>query len=158
MINITNIEDKKMNKYQRKIWKNTKAFHPVLATIILIAVTVAVSVVVAAWMGGMTIGLMGNVEQVQTTNAQCPDANTIILTLRNTGEATVTISSTQATVDGKAIPITSAIDGFDIAKGTSKDFTSDLTGVITMQQGTQYSIRLVTEKGTAILYTVTYNA
>ncbi len=147
-----------MNKYQRTIWKNTKAFHPVLATIILIAVTVAVSVVVAAWMGGMTIGLMGNVEQVQAANVQCPDANTIILTLRNTGGATVTISSTQATVDGQAIPITSASGSFDITKGTSKDFTLDLTGVITMQQGTQYSIRVFTEKGTAILYTVTYNS
>ena len=52
----------------RKFKKNAKALSPVVASIILIAVTVAVSVVVAAWMGGMTIGLMGNAEQASITN------------------------------------------------------------------------------------------
>ena len=47
-----------MNTYIRKLKKNSKALSPVVASIILIAVTVAVSVVVAAWMGGMSIGLM----------------------------------------------------------------------------------------------------
>ena len=54
--------------YIRKFKKNSKALSPVVASIILIAVTVAVSVVVAAWMGGMTIGLMGNAEQASITN------------------------------------------------------------------------------------------
>ncbi len=54
--------------YIRKFKKNAKALSPVVASIILIAVTVAVSVVVAAWMGGMTIGLMGNAEQASITN------------------------------------------------------------------------------------------
>ena len=57
-----------MNKYFRKFKKNAKALSPVVASIILIAVTVAVSVVVAAWMGGMTIGLMGNAEQASIAN------------------------------------------------------------------------------------------
>ena len=56
------------NKLYRKFKKNSKGLSPVVASIILIAVTVAVSVVVAAWMGGMTIGLMGNAEQVSITN------------------------------------------------------------------------------------------
>jgi flagellin-like protein len=56
--------------YIRKFKKNSKALSPVVASIILIAVTVAVSVVVAAWMGGMTIGLMGSTEQVSITNVQ----------------------------------------------------------------------------------------
>ena len=51
-------------KNLRTIKKNAKALSPVVASIILIAVTVAVSVVVAAWMGGMTLGFMGNAEQV----------------------------------------------------------------------------------------------
>ena len=49
----------------RKFRKNAKALSPVVASIILIAVTVAVSVVVAAWMGGMTIGLMGQQNKCQ---------------------------------------------------------------------------------------------
>ena len=52
----------------RKFKKNAKALSPVIATIILIAVTVAVSVVVAAWMGALTIGFMGNAEQASITN------------------------------------------------------------------------------------------
>ena len=52
----------------RTIKKNAKALSPVVASIILIAVTVAVSVVVAAWMGGMSVGLMGNAEQATITN------------------------------------------------------------------------------------------
>ena len=65
-----------MNKYFRKFKKNAKALSPVVASIILIAVTVAVSVVVAAWMGGMTIGLMGNAEQASIANIAFPGANT----------------------------------------------------------------------------------
>jgi flagellin-like protein len=42
-----------------KILKNRKALSPVVASIILIAVTVAVSIAVAAWMGALTIGFMG---------------------------------------------------------------------------------------------------
>ncbi len=48
------------SKGYRKFRKNAKALSPVIATIILIAVTVTVSVVVAAWMGVLTIGFMGN--------------------------------------------------------------------------------------------------
>lgn len=48
------------SKGYMKFRKNAKALSPVIATIILIAVTVAVSVVVAAWMGALTIGFMGN--------------------------------------------------------------------------------------------------
>ena len=59
-----------MKNYFRKFKKNAKALSPVVASIILIAVTVAVSVVVAAWMSGMTFGLMGNAEQAKITNVQ----------------------------------------------------------------------------------------
>ncbi len=65
-----------MNTYLRKINKNTKALSPVVASIILIAVTVAVSVVVAAWMGGMSLGLMNNAEQVTASN---PVFNALVL-------------------------------------------------------------------------------
>lgn len=68
-------EVKKMNTY-RKFRKNAKALSPVVASIILIAVTVAVSVVVAAWMGGMTIGLMCSAEQVSITNIAFPSGST----------------------------------------------------------------------------------
>ncbi len=75
-----------MNTF-RKIKKNAKALSPVVASIILIAVTVAVSVVVAAWMGGMSIGLMGNAEQGTITNVAFSGGNTIAVTVQNTGQS-----------------------------------------------------------------------
>ena len=151
-----------MNTYIRKIRKNSKALSPVVASIILIAVTVAVSVVVAAWMGGMTIGLMGNAEQVSITNYVCPDTGSVTLTVRNTGGATVTLSATAATMDGKAATLTPVVapiapaTGMDVSKGGSADFTLAFIDPI-MQPGAQYNIKLVTAKGTTIPYTITYN-
>ncbi len=51
--------------------KSRKALSPVVASIILIAVTVAVSIAVAAWMGALTFNFMAT-EQVNITNLQFP--------------------------------------------------------------------------------------
>ena len=80
----------------RKFKKNAKGLSPVVASIILIAVTVAVSVVVAAWMGGMTIGLMGNAEQAKINMEPLSitmQPNQVIVTVQNTGSAPVSYSS-----------------------------------------------------------------
>ena len=77
--------------YIRKIKKNAKALSPVIASIILIAVTVAVSVVVAAWMGGMTIGLMGNAENASITNVHLPQDARCSYDVSNNGANTVYI-------------------------------------------------------------------
>jgi flagellin-like protein len=47
-----------------KILKSRKALSPVVASIILIAVTVAVSIAVAAWMGALSFSFMGSGEQL----------------------------------------------------------------------------------------------
>jgi archaeal type IV pilus assembly protein PilA len=155
------------SKIIRKFKKNSKGLSPVVASIILIAVTVAVSVVVAAWMGGMTIGLMGNAEQVSITNyAFAADGSTVTIDVRNTGTATVTISS--ATMDGAPTtiagvmpnpapdPVPSASDLMNIGKGNTVSFTLNAPGS-GFSPGAQYSIKIVTAKGTTVPYTVTYN-
>src|SRR4030066_1223935 len=85
----------KMNTI-RKIRKNAKALSPVVASIILIAVTVAVSIAVAAWMGALTVGFMGSssitITNVQFAGTSGDAANTIVLTLKNTGTKSVTVS------------------------------------------------------------------
>ena len=48
--------------------QNRKALSPVIASIILITITVAVSIAVAAWMGTLTVGFMST-EEVSITNA-----------------------------------------------------------------------------------------
>ena len=140
--------------YIRKIKKNSKALSPVVASIILIAVTVAVSVVVAAWMGGMTIGLMGNAEQVSVSNVVFANDHSVTLTIRNTGGATITIST--ATVDGTAATTLTAPTDLNVAKGASKDFTITVASG-TFHAGAQYELKLVTAKGTTVVYTATYN-
>jgi flagellin-like protein len=78
-----------------KLFKSKKALSPVVASIILIAVTVAVSIAVAAWMGALTIGFMGSSSLTITNTAfggQSANAtNYISITLKNTGTKTVTL-------------------------------------------------------------------
>jgi flagellin-like protein len=90
-------------KTLRKIRKNAKALSPVVASIILIAVTVAVSIAVAAWMGALTVGFMGS-SSVTITNTEFKGTagaadNTILLALKNTGTKSVTISQVKVNND-----------------------------------------------------------
>jgi flagellin-like protein len=140
----------------RKFRKNAKALSPVIATIILIAVTVAVSVVVAAWMGALTIGFMGNSEQASITNTVLSNSGTggvgvATLTVQNTGSASVTIST--ATIDGTTATFTVAPAG-PIAKGTSSTVTLTWTSAFT--NTAQYTIKLMTAKGNAVVTQASY--
>lgn len=137
----------------RKFRKNAKALSPVVASIILIAVTVAVSVVVAAWMGGMTIGLMGNAEQVSITNiAFNGTSSTISVMVQNSAGATSNI--TTAFVNGATATMNGGATNVGLDK--SSTVTIDLTGT-TLSAGTSYSIKLITAKGTSVVNTATYN-
>ena len=139
----------------RKFRKNAKALSPVIATIILIAVTVAVSVVVAAWMGALTIGFMGNSEQVSITNTVLSNTGgngQAVLTVQNTGSASVTISG--ATIDGNTVSFTVSPVG-PIAKGTSSTVTLTWTGS-TFVNTAQYTIKLMTAKGNTVATQATY--
>jgi flagellin-like protein len=145
------------NKLYRKFKKNSKGLSPVVASIILIAVTVAVSVVVAAWMGGMTIGLMGSAEKVTITNVDFNEngaaADTLAVTVQNTGDTSVTISS--AFVDNTEVE-SFIVDPTPIAK--SETSTATLTVLDgTLAAGTQYTIKLVTQAGNSLVYSATYN-
>ena len=144
----------------RKFKKNAKALSPVIATIILIAVTVAVSVVVAAWMGGMTIGLMGNAEQASMTNIVLTAPSTATVTVQNTGAATVTITS--ATIDGNTANMYNSttlapLSSVPIVKGSSVTFNVTAITGVTFTDSAQYTIKLMTAKGNTITSTPTYS-
>jgi archaeal type IV pilus assembly protein PilA len=137
----------------RKFRKNAKALSPVVASIILIAVTVAVSVVVAAWMGGLTLGFMGNAEQVTMSNPVFTAA-AVTVTARNSGASSATIQS--GAVDNGAsqtptVPVTSPVGSLTILKGSTQNII--LAGSFT--SGAQYQLSLITSKGTTIVYTAT---
>ncbi len=82
----------KMKNFRR----SRKALSPVVASIILIAVTVAVSIAVAAWMGALTVGFMGSnsltVTNVSFQGTSADPANTIVVSLKNTGTKAVTVA------------------------------------------------------------------
>jgi archaeal type IV pilus assembly protein PilA len=92
-----------MNRTIQKIRHDAKALSPVVASIILIAVTVAVSIAVAAWMGGMTIGFMGS-SSVTVTSVDFNTNSTLTANLKNTGTKAVTIVSVK--VNNQATTIT----------------------------------------------------
>ena len=129
-----------------KIRKNVKALSPVVASIILIAVTVAVSVVVAAWMGGMSIGLMGNAEQATITNMAF-GPNSIAVTVNNTGTSPVTIN--EGWINN------AKHSSFDIALPrtieANKGIVINMTSV-TVTNGYNYQVKLMSSKGNPFLY------
>jgi flagellin-like protein len=141
-----------MNYYMRKFKKNTKALSPVVASIILIAVTVAVSVVVAAWMGGMTIGLMGSAEQVSITNVAIPSANTIQVLVQNAGGTQGTINSAFIN-DVAVIPFTPV--GVNKSSQTVITFVAGTNATFTLNPGTSYTVKLITAKGTSVVSAAT---
>jgi flagellin-like protein len=80
-----------------KILRSRKALSPVVASIILIAVTVAVSIAVAAWMGALTFNFMGSSSLTITNVNFGGESDAIInylnLTLKNTGTKSVTVGA-----------------------------------------------------------------
>jgi archaeal type IV pilus assembly protein PilA len=142
-----------MNKYFRKFKKNAKALSPVVASIILIAVTVAVSVVVAAWMGGMTIGLMGNAEQASIANIAFIGTNQIDVLVQNSGSTTVNI--TQAYINGVGTTVTTTAGPLSVDKSGATTF--HVTSPTALSAGNSYQIKLITAKGTQIQNSAVYN-
>jgi flagellin-like protein len=127
-----------------KILKSKKALSPVVASIILIAVTVAVSIAVAAWMGALTVGFMGSSSITITDvtfNVGTP--NSITLTMKNTGTKVVTIG--QVKVNGVTSAPTPALQ--TIQPGVSN---IQITLATAWTTGNPYKIDLFDSSGSAV--------
>jgi flagellin-like protein len=134
-------------KTLRKIRKSTKALSPVVASIILIAVTVAVSIAVAAWMGALSIGFMAT-EQVSITNCQFSGTDLITLTVSNTGTTSVTINA--ATVNG----VDATVGGtLTLAENSANNYVT-VTMATNWVSGNSYQIRIMSTKGNYFPYNV----
>jgi flagellin-like protein len=143
----------------KKLLKSKKALSPVVAAIILIAVTVAVSIAVAAWMGSLTIGFMNTKEAKITSmtfnKVAGADNDQIVLSVTNPGTTKVniaTIKLNDLTVDIDditeygALPIEVAAG----ASGTTLTITQEYTA------GTKYSVSFFETDGTLVgSYTAT---
>jgi len=143
-------------KKMRKLSKNIKALSPVVAAIILIAVTVAVSIAVAAWMGALTFTFM-KTEQLSFTKVAFSGnsgnaTNTITVTVQNTGTSDVTL--TEARVTGYLVDKTIDYTDVTISKGSSGSVTLSSVG---WTSGKAYNIELHSSQGNKFPTTETAN-
>ena len=138
----------------RKLLKSKKALSPVVAAIILIAVTVAVSIAVAAWMGALTFTFMKtdqfNIAAVNFQGTAGAGANYINMTIQNIGTSSFTISSA-AKINGVSKTATFALTGGNMTIGAGKTGYIQIQSV-GWQNGQQYSMELLTTSGTKIDY------
>jgi flagellin-like protein len=136
----------KMNRRSRK------ALSPVVASIILIAVTVAVSIAVAAWMGALTFQFTAT-EQVNITNMafQTGTPGSILVVANNTGTSSVTINEIWVNNAKQAIiSPTIPANGVILAnQGIAFNVTMNINS------GYSYQVKLLSSKGNAFLYTGT---
>jgi len=137
----------------RKLLQNKKALSPVVAAIILIAVTVAVSIAVAAWMGSLTIGFMETSELTITElNFTFGDASTgrIIVYVTNSGTSSFTVNRIR--VNGEIANTWSSGTSDTIAPGTSETLT--ITQAVAVAN--KYAITVYKMDGTMVgAYTAT---
>ena len=132
----------------KKLLKNKKALSPVVAAIILIAVTVAVSIAVAAWMGALTFTFMAT-EQIKITNVVFGGTGAskyVNITVQNTGTSPVTLSELW-------------INGNKQTSFSSTTVSANTQQVIHLTfawtAGSKYEIKLVSSKGNQFYYTAT---
>jgi len=136
-------------KTLRKIRKNAKALSPVVASIILIAVTVAVSIAVAAWMGALTVGFMATEELKIHSMTFNVSGGTITVIANNTGTSPVTINEVWVN------NVRQSSVAFTPSSGTA-DANKGLQIVVTyagLTNGSNYQVKLVSAKGNTFMYT-----
>ncbi len=120
---------KKMLKL-RSLHRNIKAVSPVIATIIIVAIAITMSIAVAYWMLGLGSSFT-KYEKVEFTTAYVDVSGkeyVITMNLRNTGSAAATIDPTQILYNGKPSsaydgwePVTNPVEAFTMDPGQSKN-------------------------------------
>jgi flagellin-like protein len=136
-----------------KILKSKKALSPVVASIILIAVTVAVSIAVAAWMGALSFMFMGGAEQLEVGTPWAWSDRSVNVTVTNAGGSTVTV--TKARVNNTEITFT---DPATLQPKTSTTLKIELPTSATWNftKGYQYTIVIITQNNKEFPTTGTY--
>jgi len=140
----------------KKLLKSKKALSPVVAAIILIAVTVAVSIAVAAWMGSLTFTFM-ETEELKITSIEFTgttlDNDTIKVNMLNTGTSDISIV-TAVSVSGLNVT-GGTTTAATVGKGDVETFDVVLNGAEEWCEGRTYTIELLSSKGNKFTYTDT---
>jgi len=87
---------KDKNNIYTKLLKDKKGISPVITTVILVAVGIALAVAIGLWMSGL-VATFTRFEKLEVTSAYATSATgggwTIYVTVKNTGSADATITS-----------------------------------------------------------------
>lgn len=126
-----------------KILKCKKALSPVVASIILIAVTVAVSIAVAAWMGALTFSFMGT-EQLTLSKITWSGNTSFNITVINTGTKDVSINQIAVNYAVVTTTITPTLPYPLKATGTPTQKTLVFKVMYAYSNGTNYDISVIT--------------
>jgi flagellin-like protein len=138
----------------KKLLKSKKGLSPVVAAIILIAVTVAVSIAVAAWMGSLTIGFMETSELTITdVEFDTNPPGSIFVYVTNSGTSSFTVRNIR--VNGEIMDLADWSSGSPdntVAPGDPETFT--ITHPV--DAGSKYAVSLYDIDGTLVgAYTAT---
>jgi len=141
-----------------KMLRSRKALSPVVASIILIAVTVAVSIAVAAWMGALSFSFMSGGESLQVGTPWGWTSNTVYLNVTNTGGSVLTIASS-ARVNNTLATVTLNSGAFlTLQPKEVAGLKIDIPAAgWTFTQNYAYTITLVTANNKEFPTTGTYN-
>jgi len=130
-----------------KIFKSKKALSPVVAAIILIAVTVAVSIAVAAWMGALTFTFMKTEELKVQSHTWDAARAWIDLSVKNTGTSPLTLSEARV----NDVVRTSNITSTALAPGASRVIRITYS----FSAGVKYEFAILTATGNKYTYVTT---
>jgi hypothetical protein len=121
--------------------RTKRALSPVIATVILLSVVIAVAIATVAWMSGLTFSFM-DIEELRITNEQWgPECSYVDLTLQNRGTSNIAINS--VTVNSQSTTFAFISGSETIAAGESAVVRITQTFI---PQG-KYSIAFSTMKG-----------
>ena len=138
----------KMNTI-RKLRKNAKALSPVVASIILIAVTVAVSIAVAAWMGALVVGQMST-EQI---NFGTPEFTATDVTVVVKNGATSPAVIQKVYLNGVDVTATSTLNAVDLPLTIPDNTAYELVITTGISVGNNYEIKIITAKNNPFVIT-----
>ena len=128
-----------------------RGISPVIATVIILAVTIAIAVAVIGWITGLFGATTGGTEQLQVMpDSKLFSNGTLILHLRNSGSADAVVYKVEIVgVGSQATTVT-------VTKGT--DTTITVSGFSGITAGAQYTIKVYTQSGNVATATIVAEA
>jgi flagellin-like protein len=142
-----------MNKLMRRLKKDAKGISPLIATLLLIAIAVAASVITYSWVMSM-IGSQSNQAQtaVRIDNVLFDVAsNNVTVTVRNIGSVSADLVSVgMKLTSASSYSTVNLATAQAIAVGTAVNIEVDLDGAdpaITLDNGLNYDCKVITSTG-----------